>query len=182
MCDAVEECALDNGSVVKIYYDDAVESPREWDNLGIMACFHNRYMIGDKDHGINGDDFESWDEMEEYIWNELDAVVILPIYLYNHSGLAFNTTGFSCPWDSGQIGFIFTTKQKIKEFYGDVEITDEFKEKLENHLRSEIEVYEQYATGQVYYYVIYDKDGELTDSCGGFYGIDTIKEELGIKE
>lgn len=28
--------------------DDMAESPREWDNLTIMACWHRRYALGDK--------------------------------------------------------------------------------------------------------------------------------------
>ena len=30
--------------------------------------------------------------------------LMLPLYLYDHSGITMNTTGFSCPWDSGQVG------------------------------------------------------------------------------
>lgn len=32
--------------------------------------------------------------------------LMLPLYLYDHSGITMNTTGFSCPWDSGQVGWI----------------------------------------------------------------------------
>ena len=35
---------------------------------------------------------------------ELENVVILPLYLHDHSGLTMNTSGFHCPWDSGQVG------------------------------------------------------------------------------
>lgn len=33
---------------LKIVHDEDVESPREWDNIGKMVCFHNRYSLGDK--------------------------------------------------------------------------------------------------------------------------------------
>lgn len=33
---------------VLIQWDEYPESPREWDNLGTMVCFHNRYRLGDK--------------------------------------------------------------------------------------------------------------------------------------
>ena len=32
---------------------------------------------------------------------QMEGMVILPLYLYDHSGITMNTTGFSCPWDSG---------------------------------------------------------------------------------
>lgn len=31
-----------------VQLDDMAESPREWDNLTIMACFHRRYNLGDE--------------------------------------------------------------------------------------------------------------------------------------
>ena len=37
---------------------------------------------------------------------------ILPLYLYDHSGLSMNTSGFSCPWDSGQVGWIYCNNEK----------------------------------------------------------------------
>ncbi len=33
---------------LKIYQDDNTDSPRSWDNLGTMICFHRRYNLGDK--------------------------------------------------------------------------------------------------------------------------------------
>ena len=46
--------------------------------------------------------------------------VILPLYLYDHSGITMNTTGFSCPWDSGQVGWIYADADCIKKEYGKV--------------------------------------------------------------
>lgn len=43
---------------------------------------------------------------------------ILPLYLYDHSGTIMNTTGFSCPWDSGQVGWIFCSHKRMKEETG----------------------------------------------------------------
>ena len=37
--------------------------------------------------------------------------LMLPLYLYDHSGITMNTTGFSCPWDSGQVGWIYAFKE-----------------------------------------------------------------------
>lgn len=37
------------GQEIEIYQDEIVDnSPRDWDNLGTMVCFHSRYQLGDK--------------------------------------------------------------------------------------------------------------------------------------
>ena len=84
----------------------------EFDNLGKMVCFHKRYSLGD-DHDIHHDDFNGWDEMGEHLTKGHDAVIILPLYLYDHSGITIQTTPFSCPWDSGQVGFIYMDRETI---------------------------------------------------------------------
>lgn len=38
------------GYTIKIYHDEDAESPRDWDNLGEMVCFHRRYNLGDCNH------------------------------------------------------------------------------------------------------------------------------------
>jgi len=60
---------------------DAIDAPNprvDWDNLGTMACFHKRYSLGDEDLEFSHGQFNSWDEMEEYLRKELQAVVVLP--------------------------------------------------------------------------------------------------------
>lgn len=172
---------LPNERKLIIETDDCPEDPRGWDNLGTMACFHDRYRLGDKDIPFSDDDFDSWEEMKEHAVNTLKAAVILPLYMYDHSGITINTTGFSCNWDSGQIGFIYVTETKLKEEYGD--LSEETLEKAKKNLLSEVETYDQYITGEVYHFRIEKENvcnlghihSETEDSCGGFYG-DDIKE------
>lgn len=47
------------------------------------------------------------------ILDSLDKYVILPLFLYDHSGITMSTSVFSCPWDSGQVGWIYASKQKF---------------------------------------------------------------------
>jgi hypothetical protein len=47
-------------------------------------------------------------------WVE-DKVCIKDLYLYDHSGITISTSPFSCGWDSGQVGFIYLTRQKCEE-------------------------------------------------------------------
>ncbi len=48
----------------------------------------------------------------------LGKYVILPLYLYDHSGITMSTGAFSCRWDSGQVGWIYAEKKKFIEETG----------------------------------------------------------------
>jgi len=125
----METFDLKNGRKLVVEHCDFAESPREWDNLGTMVCFHRRYDLGDK-HTYNHNDYDSWEEMENAIIKNENVAVILPLYLYDHSGITMNTTGFCCRWDSCQVGFIFISKQKALAEYGGKIVTKKLKDKL----------------------------------------------------
>ena len=72
---------------IEIHQDDDPSNPREDDNLGTMVCFHNNYDLGDKDHGYVLNDYDSWGELKEAILKDNPKAVILPIYMYEHSGI-----------------------------------------------------------------------------------------------
>ena len=95
---------------------------------------------------------------------QMEGMVILPLYLYDHSGITMNTTGFSCPWDSGQVGWIYADKEMIEREYG--KITPEILEKVRQVLESEVKEYDYYLTGQCYGFQLFKEDVEV-DSCWG---------------
>ncbi len=114
--------------------------------------------------------------------------VALPLYLYDHSGITMNTSGFNSLWDSGCVGVIVCDKETIdREFAGDRDLA-------EKALESEVEVYNQYLTGDVWGFIAEERCSEAcsecshhedwneTDSCWGFYGSDPgtngMKESL----
>lgn len=154
---------------IEIFPDDDPIDPRSNDNLGTMVCFHRRYSLGDK-HDYDSGDYNGWDEMKEAIIKNEKVGVILPLYLYDHSGITMNTTGFSCPWDSGQVGFIFISKDKMLKEYGRKRITPSFKTRIAEYLKNEVEEYDQYISGNCYGFRITDTDtDDEVDSCWGFY-------------
>lgn len=124
------------------------DNPRSWDNLGKMVCFHGRYDLGDK-HDYKHQNYDSWDEMEKAIIKEENVCVILPLYLYDHSGITMNTTGFSCRWDSGQVGFTFVSKEMVRKEYGVKRITKSVIEKVTKVLIGEVDTYDKYLTGEL---------------------------------
>jgi hypothetical protein len=161
------------GKVAKIYRDDNPGSPRDWDNLGTLVCFHRSYSLGDKGHGFSHDSFEGWDDLEATLRKDHDAAIVLPLYLYDHSGLTISTSPFSCPFDSGRIGVTYVTRAKLLEGYSKKRLSPKLLATATRVLEDEVKAYDQFLRGDVYGYVI---EGEEGDSCWGFYGIDEAKE------
>ena len=153
-------------------------SPREFDNLGTMVCFHRRYNLGDETE-LKSSDFSSWEELESYLYKEENALIAIPVFMYDHSGLWINTTGFSCPWDSGQVGYIYISKEKVRREYSCKRISKKLKEMIREMLCSEVDLYNDYLCGNVYGFTLTDKENaEEIDSSCGFYGTDYIENGI----
>jgi len=183
----VKTITLADGRSLEIHVDDNPESPREWDNMGTMVCFHRRYRLGDKSHNYSEKDFSSWDELRAKIEEDHHPALIYPIFLYDHSGITINMGGFAdcdiARWDWGQVGFIFVSEEKVCKEYSVKSVTTEVLQRAKNCLLAEVEVYRQYLEGDVYGFVLraapkhcdvcnHTEDGEELDSCWGFYGND----------
>lgn len=211
--------------IYKIETDDTPESPREWDNLGTMACWHRRYSLGDVQPKCDTQtylaDLIGWDDdkqqavydywfgkgsgtyteihegarikLQERIKEEFDKLFIsLPLYLYDHSGLTMSTGGFSCPWDSGQVGLIYISRAKAREEFHIKHVSKAWAEKIRGYLKDEVETYDQYLTGDVWGFQLYEvPEGvdpeelgeeeiealEEVESCYGFFGEEAAEEE-----
>ena len=139
-----------------------------------------------KAHRLYRETGESWDDLYgiseswfEHRWAAdgcarlFDAIsakaVILPLYLYDHSGITMNTTGFHCPWDSGQVGFIHVSLEDVRREYGVRRVSAKLRQTVEGALRAEVGVYDDYLRGNVYGYAI-ERDGDHVDSCWGYFG------------
>lgn len=161
---------------VKIYQDECYESPREWNNLGHMVCWHRKYDLGDK-HNISVPEF-----MEEI---KPKTLVCLPLFLMDHSGITMKTSSEtfrmcdSAGWDWGQVGFIYVMKEEVEKEFGKNPPNGKREwtiKKIKEILENEVEVYAQYLTGDVYGWVSEDEDGKHYASCWGYYG--SSKENL----
>ena len=155
-----------NGTYLQIAWDDDAPDPRkEWDNIGTIATWHRRYTLGDE---------QPKQDPQEYQEELPEGTVVLPVFMIDHSGISLSTGDFGDPWDSGQVGIIFVTPEKMKE-----ESID--KEHAEEILKGEIETYDNFVTGAVFYFRTYKMitcgecghaEEEMMDSCGGFFGHD----------
>jgi hypothetical protein len=178
----VKTLTFNDGRSLEIHSDDSPESPREWDNNGIMVCFHSRYNLGDKHDHKTPQDFLDWKKEQGD-----NVIACLPLYLYDHSGLTMSTGPFSCPWDSGQVGWIVATRESLESGGHNVDELDV--EKVKEWLRGEVETFDQYLRGDIYGFILRkphtdcdcpncDGTGEEEDSCWGFYGDDVTENGM----
>jgi hypothetical protein len=80
------------------------------------------------------------------------------------------TYPFSCPWDSGQVGFVYVALDKVRLEFGWKRITQPRRRRIKAVLEAEIQEYSWHLENEVYGYEIETEDGEFVDSCWGFYG------------
>lgn len=130
-----------------------------------------------------------------YLLGKHANIIALPLFLYEHSGIAMSTTSFNDRWDSGQVGWIYTDKEtvlsqrdKFQNIKGNlIKITKHnWKEAAYQFLKGEVKEYDMYLQGDVYGIVIeeYDSDSEEfdeIDSCWGFYEDSYDEEEILLK-
>ncbi len=114
------------------------------------------------------------DEILSYVER---SFVILPLFLFDHSGLTMNTTGFSCSWDSGQIGWIYASHEDIKREFSKKKI-----QKAKSVLINEVVRYDSYLRGECFCYKLCE-EGKIIDCCNGFIGnfedvVKDIKDNL----
>lgn len=190
--------------IIEIHQDDEPLNPRkDWDQLGIMVCWH-RDNLGDREMtseeetaatmGTHGHTVV-WPALEKHLLRNGAVGPILPLGLLDHSGLHIYVGGGphwtdSAGWDSGTVGFIYTTREKL-----DLMGTPE--DRIEEVLRAEVEEYGQYLRGDVYGYIVRPRDKKLLggtgiigytskgpvygdpldESCWGFFGYDYCVSE-----
>ena len=104
--------------------------------------------------------------------------IFMPLYLMDHSGISISASDFGDRWDSGQVGWIFTSKEKAESL--GVEWDEK---KIRESMTAEVETYNKFLTGEIYGIIIDkfdpwdadrpedggDEDFAEIESCWGFY-------------
>lgn len=155
-------------------------SPREdFNNFGKMVCWHRRYRLGDehtydepKDFlielcekffpGQGSEDFSIKELLDSL--NEVPNLHLIPLYLYDHSGLSISTHSFGDPWDSGQIGWIYATPEMIHEEYGKYMDAESAWWRALEAIKAEVETYDFYLRGDCWQYELLEDEVSI-DSC-----------------
>lgn len=189
---------------LKIVADpDSINPREEFDLAATMACWHRRYRLGD-DRGCaaltaairaSGDYRDSWERTDAgvhhrgldltrpgdiaYALPKCRDIVWMPLYLFDHNGITISTGPFACPWDSGQVGFVFMTKAQIMSTLapnGATRLGSLLRRRTIELMSAEVAEYDQYLTGDIWGYIVADDDEQL-DSCWGYFGARHCTEE-----
>lgn len=185
------------GHIIETHYDQDPESPRTWDNLGHIIYKNSRYTLGDEEIQDPVDWLASMLNLEDdqveriakasnigYYSNEMlqelssrlsKDFIALNVYSYIHSGVTISTGSFGDPWDSGQCGIIYVSKEKVREEYGVKRITSKLQAQVVERLEGEIETFDQYLKGDIYGFNV--EGPYSSDSCWGYYG-DQGREDM----
>jgi hypothetical protein len=194
---------------VSVHYDDysESESPRDWCNLTTIRGWHRRMIVGDGPN-IDSESYDGWDDMLSSIIAEHDAVMVAPLYWYEHSGAtcrmgpaymvgqpnkdhvvaqaeAMQRFRAECMddagWDSGVAGIVIVSRAAQSEQGTPDNL-------IADAARSEVETYAAWLEGRVYYWTISatsecDQGHEhvnVYESCGGYVGEDDFALDEGI--
>lgn len=158
---------------IEVTQDTDPISPADWDSIGeIVYSANSRYTLGTK--AVSQDTLK---DIARQI--EIGTLIGLPVYAYIHGDvkiIAADSNPFSCPWDSGQSGFVYAPREQVFREYGGKRMTKRIREAAKNLLRQEVETFSQYLEGDVWV-ITHWKDGEVIDCCGGYYGYEYAVQE-----
>lgn len=168
---------------VKLGY---VREERIWEVRSYDAAFHKWIRW----YGFDEPFSRCKSELAEAVRAEMDnhallklagqQCCILPVYLFEHSGLHISTHDLTKwpdgRWDAGQIGWVYADKKAILAEYG--KCGPEEMKRAGEVLAAEVELYDKYLAGECYGFQLY-KDGEEEDSCWGFLGdFDEVRGDI----
>lgn len=171
---AVADTIEYRGHTIEIKYDGDSPNPvKDWDVLGEW-CVYGR----DVDGLNNSEEFDSREDVPDLMrFVKQGKGIVFPVYAYIHGGIALSLGRggqFSCPFDSGQIGWILYRKDKMLSEFGGKIFSKALKDRAKKNAEAIIETMNQWLSGDVYGYIIDDGEG---DSCWGFFGMEDCIEE-----
>ena len=162
------------GLTIRIEADTDCTSPLEYDE-----CVFITYRAGARScYGNTPLDQEAHEDIARQI--EAGTLIGLPVYVYQHSGVLIQASEgnpFSCPWDSGQSGYVYVTKKTALDWQGGKVLTAKKRTATLDSLRSVVSEYSKWCNGECYGYIIEDGAGEQLESCWGFIGYEYAEQE-----
>ncbi len=170
--------------LLSINQDEDCPSPREADNLGYFITVDRKFKSTDGEKkdilqdivSETGDIADSLEEHMQMIKDRVGAetkekvVAIYPICKYEHGSVTYRI-GSMHGFDYSNNGFYIITNKSQK-------LVGTSKKDFERVITEDLELYTRWANGEIYSFVLFDKDGEVEDSCSGFYSIEDIREYL----
>lgn len=154
-----------NGLTVKIAHDELEEGPsRDADNALFIVAKHSQFYVPAPGQSrIPESAKEVFDTYKKSHW-------VFNLEAYIHSGVCLALSGEGNfpdrQWDVSQVGFVFVSKKEWR-----------LNKTARKMALSLIETWNQYLSGDVWYWTVEDSTGKELEACGGCYGLDYAKKE-----
>ena len=152
---------------IDVVQDEDANSPDYWENDEAFVVYDHRQFSVSRDGFVPRDIFDHISSGKKLY----DGHYVFVLYAYIHSGVALSVGNHNFPdarRDVSSTGFVLVKRQK--GMYN--------REKAFKLAEAITEEWNQYLSGDVYGYKVYDMtaceedddEGELVESCWGFYG------------
>jgi hypothetical protein len=157
--------------LIKVVQDEMADSPDSWYNDDAFVVYDHRQFYVKRKGFEPRDIFDHTNARNKMFY---DGHYVFVLYAYIHSGVALSVGDHNFPdarWDVSSTGYVVVKRQKGT--YS--------REKAFKLAEAVTEEWNQYLSGDVYGYKIFDMTGiddddddvgidEMVDSCWGFYG------------
>jgi hypothetical protein len=171
-----------------ISHDEDAENPRRFaPNLGYFITVDRDYTSPDRytlleNIIINSGAIAS--SQEDHIkritesFNDCEpknkVVEIYPVTKYEHGGVSYSL-GTVHGFDNSNNGFYIITEKTLTDY----EANEKSPEKWKDIIAAELDEYTAWANGEMYQFELFDDNGDVIDSCGGFRELSDIAGYLG---
>jgi len=147
-----------NGLEIKILFEEDAESPDTWRDKGaFLVGYHDQFYVT-RDDIISKTEVKGLFSGEEI--SQTADYYIFPLSTYIHSGVALYLGSYKkdC-WDSCLVGAVLISRKEL-----------DTEKQAYSYAENLVKTWNDYLSGNVYGYEIYSPEGDIIDSCWGFYG------------
>jgi len=173
---------------LNIRYDKFAENPRNFnETLGYWIVISSRHISPDNNEILSNiientqygckNVEEHKEKIKRVIKEEMEETVIYinEVSMYCHSGCHYKLGNIQ-GWDWSMNGFYIITDKTLKEYKKFIN-PDIMKEDFEKTIENEIETYNKWLNNEYLAWELYNENGKMIDSGGGYKDLEEIKAE-----
>lgn len=162
------------------WHEDAYNMKYMWSENGLTQeiYFNSDYDTDNVIAGEMEDELSVGEKLE--LCEMADALVYLPISMYEHSGITLwlgsRMAHYDAQWDCSSLGFAYVEKETAEH---EKPKGINWKDYAYKQMEAEMSEYDDYCRGNVYGYNVTDENNEAVseiDGCWGFIGDDGKKQ------
>jgi len=151
---------------VEIWHDQDAPNPMDNDGSWKLYSFSTRHV-----------NFKHPDEFRGIGFTrklQVGTAFLLSYYEHGNCVWSLRNEGPQCQWDSVRTAGILVWEESPSNM-GAKTLEERAKD-----ARAFLKDYTAYCNGECYGYTITDEQGEIINSCGGYFDLDWIKEEIAL--